>query len=94
MATVAEANVVALTAALVERNGRLEEVRSAGGNTAILKRQIAQLESDLATAQRRAVEELHSLPGVAALTLQVEQLRSDLAAAKSTIERIQAAPAA
>ncbi|CAE6694411.1 hypothetical protein R69619_00407 [Paraburkholderia nemoris] len=93
MATMAEANVVALTAALAEKNARVETARSAGRDTSGLKRQVAQIESELATAKRRASEELHALPGVSALALRVEHLESDLAAAQSAIELLQAAPA-
>lgn len=94
MATQNEGLVVALTAALADKKDRLDAATSAGINMAPLKRQIAMIEADLAMAKRQAAVELHALPGVAALTLQVEQLQSDLATAKSTIERLQAAPAA
>ncbi|TAM06377.1 MAG: hypothetical protein EPN70_05905 [Paraburkholderia sp.] len=63
MATNTEGKVVALTAALAEKNERLAEATSAGVNTAPLKRQIAQIEIDLANAKRMAVQEFHAVPG-------------------------------
>jgi predicted nucleic acid-binding Zn-ribbon protein len=54
VATKTEGQVVALTAALAEKKERLDAATSAGINTTPLKRQIAQIESDLATARRRS----------------------------------------
>lgn len=63
VATMNEGQVVALTTALAEKKERLEAATSAGISTVILKRQIAQIESDLVTAKRRAAEEFHAVPG-------------------------------
>lgn len=92
MATVAEGLVEALTVALAEKKARIETATLAGIDTSGMKRQVAQIESDLASATRRVAAELYALPGVAALMCRVEQLQSDLAAAHSTIERLQGAP--
>jgi len=62
MATKTEGLVVSLTAALADENARLVTATSAGVNTAPLKRKVAQIESDLATAKRRAMEEFNSVP--------------------------------
>lgn len=60
--TQTEGLAVALTAALIEKKERLDAATLAGVNTAPLKRQIAQIESDLATAKKRVIEEFHAIP--------------------------------
>jgi hypothetical protein len=62
MARVAEGTVEALTGALAEKKARIETATSAGINTSILKHQVAQIESDLAAAKRRVIEEFHAVP--------------------------------
>lgn len=64
MATVAEGLVEALTGALAEKKARIETATSAGCDTSGLKRQVAQIESDLAAAKRRVIEEFHQVPTI------------------------------
>lgn len=66
MATKTEGLVVALTAELADKKARVEEATLAGINTAPLKRLIAQIESDLAMARRRLIEEFHAVPSAPA----------------------------
>ncbi|WP_211606141.1 hypothetical protein [Paraburkholderia nemoris] len=53
---------MALTAELAAKKEHLETATSAGVNTAPLKRQIAQIDSDLAVAKRQQMEEFHAVP--------------------------------
>ncbi|MFP3604693.1 hypothetical protein [Paraburkholderia sp. SIMBA_053] len=48
--------------ALADKRERLDAATSAGINTAPLKRQIAQIESDLAAAKKRVIEAFHRVP--------------------------------
>ncbi|REG61535.1 hypothetical protein B0G80_4388 [Paraburkholderia sp. BL6669N2] len=62
MATACEGLVVGLTAELADKQARLEAATQAGINTAPLKRQIAQIESDLTVAKKRVIEAFHAVP--------------------------------
>jgi hypothetical protein len=53
MATKTEGLVVSLTAALADEKSRLDTATSAGVDTSLLKRKIAQIEVDLEAAKRR-----------------------------------------
>ena len=62
MATATEGLVVALTGELANVKDRIEAATSAGINTAILKRLLVRVESDLAAAKKRVIEEFHRVP--------------------------------
>ena len=62
MATQTEGKVAATLLALADAKARLDTATQAGIDTSRIKRHIAQLEFDLATAQRRAMEEFHAVP--------------------------------
>jgi hypothetical protein len=62
MATVAEGLVEALSGELANVKARVEAATSAGINTAILKRKLVRIESELAAATKRATEEFHAGP--------------------------------
>ena len=62
MTTVAEGLVAALTGELADVKARIEAASSAGINTAILKRRLVRVESDLVAAKKRGIEEFHAIP--------------------------------
>ncbi|WP_433704424.1 hypothetical protein [Paraburkholderia sacchari] len=62
MATATEGLVVALTGELANVKGRIEAATSAGISTAGLKLQLERVESELADAKKRAIEEFHAIP--------------------------------
>lgn len=62
MATVAEGLVEALSGELANGKARVEAATSVGINTAILKRKLVRIESELAAATKRATEEFHAVP--------------------------------
>lgn len=53
---------MALTGELADVTGRIEAATSAGINAAILKRQLVRVESELADAKKRVIEEFHAVP--------------------------------